>query len=98
MTNKVVFKPRPDCGSCHARATLKRASGRVTLDLVVASGRRTADWTLTGANTPAGVVFAKGKLRLTLADNAISGTFDGRMRARISLKPAPPASEKAKKR
>jgi hypothetical protein len=100
VKGKRVFKARPDCRTCHARASISRTTGkepRLRLHLVVEHGKKTASWTLLGTTTPKGVVFAKKKLTVTYANNALSGTFNGRMRARISLQPDAAARPKQPK-
>jgi hypothetical protein len=91
---KPVMTPRPKCGVCHARATIARTDeGRQSLRLVILQGRRSTVWTMLGTKTKEGVVFTRPKVKVTYANNTLTGLFDGRMRARISLKPAEEGEE-----
>jgi len=91
---KPVMKPRPRCGVCHARATIARTDeGRQSLRLVILQGRRSTVWTMLGTKTKEGIVFTREKVKVTYANNTLTGLFDGRMRARISLKPAEEAGD-----
>ena len=88
ITDKAVFKPRPECGECHARATVSQAQdGTWSLGFLVDRGTRTNTWTLVGKKTDKGILFTDGKLQLTYAGDKLEGKFEGRMRARVSLKP-----------
>jgi hypothetical protein len=86
ITDRVVMKKRPECGSCHMTATL---TGN-RLDMVIDRGRRVYNWTIEGKPSGKEMVFAKGKLRIVLKDKKLTGKYTGDMHAEIKL------SEKAK--
>ena len=89
----VVLKPRPDCGSCHARGTVYRdEQGLPRLELSVSypSGEGEPwEWDLAGKREPEGLVFTKPKFRLVYARGEIRGDFRGKMNADIRLSPKP---------
>jgi hypothetical protein len=87
VTYAVVMEARPKCGECHAWAVLNASSQAPRLELFVAHGRTTNSWTIVGERKDKEIVFAKGKLHLTYADGCLKGAYEGRMRARIELKP-----------
>jgi hypothetical protein len=85
ITDRVVMKERPECGSCHIKGSL---TGN-RLDLVVKSDPKSDteiyNWTLQGQPEGKELVFTKGKLRIVLKDNKLTGKFTGDMRAKINL-------------
>ena len=48
-------------------------------------GTRIYNWTLQGQPEGKEIVFTKGKLRIVLKDNKLTGKFTGDMRAKINL-------------
>jgi hypothetical protein len=96
VTSSVVFKPRPACGTCHARAVVHlepQASPR--LNLAVAHGRTTNSWTLTGQTENGRIVFKKPKFELAYANGSLQGEYGGRMKAHIELNSPTPATAEA---
>jgi len=85
IKDRIVMVQRPDCGSCHMKATL---TGR-RLNLVVDRGNRTKDWTLQGQPDGETMVFEKPKIRIVLSGNKLSGKFKGKMHANIELAATP---------
>ena len=84
ITDRVVMKERPECGSCHIKGSL---TGN-RLDLVLKRGKRVYNWTLQGQGEGKEIVFTKGKLRIVLKDNKLTGKFTGDMHAKINLSAA----------
>ena len=86
-----VLKPRPDCGSCHARGRVYRdAQGMPRLFLSVryeGAESKPRDWDMPGKQEPEGIVFGKPKFRLVYSHGQLRGTFRGRMNAKIRLIP-----------
>ncbi|MCX7827328.1 MAG: hypothetical protein N2689_17495 [Verrucomicrobiae bacterium] len=87
VTHAVVMKPIPKCGECHARAVLSQDGPSPRLELFVAHGRTTNSWVIAGRPKDRQIVFEKPKFRLAYAEGRLRGTYEGRMRARIELKP-----------
>ena len=85
ITDRVVMKERPECGSCHIKGSLTGTR----LDLVVKSDPKSDKeiytWTLQGQLEGKELVFTKGKLRIVLKDNKLTGKFTGDMQAKINL-------------
>jgi hypothetical protein len=81
ITDRVVMKERPECGSCHIKGSL---TGN-RLDLVVKSDTQVYNWTLQGQPEGKEIVFTKGKLRIVLKDNKLTGKFTGDMQGKINL-------------
>ena len=81
ITDRIVMVNRPDCGSCHAKASL---SGR-KLQLVVNHGKKVNKWTIEGKGDGKTMVFEQGKIRIVLKDGKLTGKFIGKMHANIQL-------------
>ena len=88
VTNAVVMKSQPKCGECHAWAVLSPRGQPPRLDLFVAHGRTTNSWSFTGQPKDGQIVFEKGRFHLTYSDGCLKGAYNGRMNARVELKPA----------
>ena len=89
ITDRVVMKKRPECGSCHVKASL---TGK-RLHFVVDRGNRVNQWTIEGKSDGKTMVFKQGKLRIVLEDDKLTGKFTGDMHANIQLA-AEPAGKK----
>ena len=91
IKDAIVLKPRPDCGACHARGTVyhdPQGIPRLILSVKYAGAEKPINvWNMTGKQEPEGIVFAKPKFRLVYREGEIKGSFEGTMKAAISLRP-----------
>ena len=55
------------------------------LDMVIDRGKRVYNWTIEGKPSGKEIIFAKGKLRIVLKDNKLTGKYTGDMHAEIKL-------------
>jgi len=85
IKDRVVMKERPDCTSCHARATLEVQAGVPVLHLVVNHGSTDAQWRMKGRLEGETIIFTKEKMQVSLEGHRLTGRFDGRLQATISL-------------
>ncbi len=81
ITDRIVMVNRPDCGSCHAKASLSGSK----LQLVVNHGKKVNKWTIEGKGDGKTMVFEQGKIRIVLKDGKLTGKFIGKMHANIEL-------------
>lgn len=81
ITDRIVMVKRPDCGSCHAKASLSGSK----LHLVVNHGNKDDEWTIQGRPDGKTMVFKQGKIRIVLKDGKLTGKFTGKMHANIEL-------------
>jgi len=84
IKDRIVMVKRPDCGSCHAKASLSGSK----LHLVVNHGNKDDEWTIEGKPDGKTMVFKQGKVRIVLKDGKLTGKFTGKMHANIELAPA----------
>ena len=89
-------KPRPDCGKCHATATVKLDGEKHLLALRVPRGRRAYAFDLTGKVVGGKLVFKNANYTLTFADGKIVGKRSGKIVAEIRLAKAPKPADKPK--
>ncbi|MDD4872380.1 MAG: hypothetical protein PHR77_17650 [Kiritimatiellae bacterium] len=87
IKDKLVMKPQPKCGTCHARAVISKTDdGKSHLRLSVDHGKVTNSWDMAGIDGTNGLCFSKPKIQLAYTNGVLTGEYNGKMRARISLK------------
>ena len=87
IKDKLVMKPQPKCGTCHARAVISRTDdGKTHLRFSVDHGKVTNSWDMVGVEGTNGLGFSRPKFQLAYTNGMLTGEYNGRMRARIFLK------------